>query len=55
VMADLISRCAAARADDSDGDGAAWVEAARALGGEPGDDSVGRALARHCARVARDR
>ena len=55
VMADLISRCAAARADDSSGDGAAWVDAARALGGDPAEDHVGSALARHSARVARER
>src|SRR4051794_6215299 len=52
VMADLIARCAALRADGAGGDGAAWVEAARALGGEPSDDEIGRALARHSARIA---
>jgi hypothetical protein len=53
VMAALISRCAAARAADADGggDGAAWVDAARALGGEPDGDEVAGALARHSARV----
>jgi hypothetical protein len=52
VMADLIARCAALRADGSGGDGEAWVDAARALGGDPTDDAVRRALAAHSARVA---
>ena len=52
VMADLISTCAALRAAGADGDGEAWVEAARQLGGVPDDDAIARALARHCVRVA---
>jgi hypothetical protein len=52
ILADLISRCAALRADGEPGDGDAWVEAARALGGEPADTAVQRALARHRARIA---
>jgi hypothetical protein len=52
TMAELISRCAALRADGSTGDGEAWVDAARALGGHPDDDAVAGALERHCARVA---
>jgi hypothetical protein len=52
TMAELISRCAALRADGSAGDGEAWVDATRALGGDPDDDAVAGALARHCARVA---
>jgi hypothetical protein len=52
VLANLISRCAALRADGEPGDGEAWVEAARALGGAPSDDAVRDALERHCARVA---
>jgi hypothetical protein len=52
VLADLISRCAALRADGSTGDGDAWVDAARALGGKPDGDAVARALDRHSARVA---
>jgi len=51
VLADLIARCAALRADGEDGDGEAWVDAARALGGAPDDAAVARALARHSARV----
>ena len=52
VLAGLISRCAALRADGLDGDGDAWVDAARALGGAPDDDAVALALALHSARVA---
>ena len=52
VLADLISHCAALRADGSTGDGDAWVDAARALGGKPDGDAVARALDRHSARVA---
>jgi hypothetical protein len=52
VLADLISRCAALRADGEHGDGDAWVAATRALGGRPSDDEVEHALARHYVRVA---
>jgi hypothetical protein len=52
VLAELISRCAALRADGADGDGEAWVQAVKDLGGTPDDDAVARALVRHCARVA---
>ena len=52
VLADLIARCAALRADGAEGDGEAWVDAARALGGSPSDDEVASALALHFARVA---
>ena len=52
VMAELISRCAALRAEGEDADGDAWVDATRALGGEPDADTITRALACHCARVA---
>jgi len=51
VLADLISRCAALRADGLPGDGEAWVAAARALGGTPDDAAVARALQLHSARV----
>ena len=51
TMAELISRCAASRADEVGGDGEAWVEAMRALGGDP-DADAGGALARHSARTA---
>jgi len=52
ALAELIARCAAERADGRPDDGAAWVDAARALGGTPDTDAVARALARHSARVA---
>ena len=52
VMAALISRCAALRADGRDGEGEAWVEAARELGGAFTEDDARRALARHSDRVA---
>ena len=53
AMSRLISRCAALRAEGGPGDGEAWVQAARELGGEPSDDDVALAHARHSARVAR--
>jgi hypothetical protein len=52
AMADLIATCAALRAARSPGDGQAWVDAARRLGGDPADAEVVYALARHCVRVA---
>jgi len=52
VMAELISRCASQRAAGAGGDGDAWLDAVRALGGEPDDDDTARALALHCGRVA---
>jgi hypothetical protein len=52
VLADLISRCAALRADGLAGDGEAWIDAAKALGGDPAGDAVARALELHSARVA---
>lgn len=51
VLARLISRCAALRADGRSGDGEAWVDAARELGGVFDDDAVAQALARHSVRV----
>jgi hypothetical protein len=53
VMADLIATCAALRAARAGGDGDAWVDAARRLGGAPDADEVEHALARHSVRVAR--
>jgi hypothetical protein len=52
VLAGLIARCAALRADGAEGDGEAWVDAARALGGSPSEDEIARALVLHFARVA---
>jgi len=52
VMATLIARCSSLRADGRDGDGEAWVDAARELGGRPDPTAVQRALDAHSARVA---
>jgi hypothetical protein len=52
AMAELISRCAALRADGAPGDGDVWVETARRLGGAPTEAQVALALTRHFARVA---
>jgi hypothetical protein len=50
AMSQLISRCAALRAEGSQGDADAWIEAAQALGGAPDDEQVARARERHAAR-----
>lgn len=47
VLAELISTCAALRAEGKQGDGAAWLDAVGRLGGAPSDD----ALAAHTARM----
>jgi hypothetical protein len=52
ALAELIARCSAERADGRPDDGAAWIDAARALGGSPTADQVAHALALHSARVA---
>jgi len=54
-MAELISRCAAARAAGGGGDGDAWVDASQALGGDASHEEVAAARARHSARVASQR
>ncbi len=51
AMAELISRCASLRAAGESGDGEAWVDAARALGGEPTGDEIVSALRLHVART----
>lgn len=51
AMAELISQCAALRAASEGGDGEAWVNAIRALGGAPGSQAVEEAVTRHLARV----
>jgi hypothetical protein len=51
ALAELIARCAALRADDAGGDGDAWLDAVRALGGEPDGEAVAHALELHAARV----
>lgn len=52
ALAELISTCAHLRGEGESGDGEAWVEAARRLGGDPAPEAVERALAAHAARVA---
>jgi hypothetical protein len=47
AMAELISRCASLRAAGEAGDGEAWVDAARSLGGNPSGDEIATALRRH--------
>ena len=51
VLAELIARCSALQADDAGGDGDAWLDAVRALGGDPDDEAVAHALELHAARV----
>ena len=51
AMAELISRCAALRAAGAEGDGAAWIDAVRSLGGTPDPPHVEQALERHSVRV----
>jgi hypothetical protein len=51
AMAELISRCAALRAAGEGGEGDAWIDAARSLGGDPSGDAIAAALGRHLARI----
>ena len=51
ALAELISTCAALRAEGSPGDGDAWIACVRRLGGEPGADAVERSLSAHAERV----
>ena len=51
ALAELISTCAALRAEGSGGDGEEWVAAARRLAGDPTHDEVARALATHALLV----
>ena len=50
-LAELISTCAALRAEGRPGDGEAWAAAASRLGGGPDVAAVERALAAHALRV----
>jgi hypothetical protein len=52
VMAELIATCAALRAAGERGDGDAWIEAVRGLGGAPDATQISVAISRHSARVA---
>jgi len=51
ALAELISTCAALRAEGEIGDGDAWVACARRLGGAAGVEAVTGALAAHADRV----
>ena len=50
TLAELISTCAHLRAEQADGDGEAWVDAVRRLGGEPDAARSARARATHASR-----
>jgi hypothetical protein len=52
ALAALISTCAHLRASEEDGDGDAWLEAVRQLGGDVDPTVAERVLARHAARPA---
>lgn len=51
ALAELISGCAALRAEGDADDGPLWVDCARRLGGDPEPAAVERALAAHVARA----
>jgi hypothetical protein len=51
TLAELISTCAHLRAEQAEGDGEAWVDAVRRLGGEPDASSVARTLVTHRSRL----
>lgn len=55
ALAELISTCAHLRAEQASGDGEAWVEAVRLLGGDPGVGAVEQALATHAGRLVSSR
>jgi hypothetical protein len=51
ALAELISACAALRAEGEPGDGDAWVGCVRRLGGDPDAARVAHALGAHADRV----
>jgi hypothetical protein len=55
ALAELISTCAHLRAEQAPGDGEAWVDAVRRLGGDPGPGDVEEALAAHAGRLVSSR
>jgi len=55
VLAELISTCAHLRAEAAEGDGEAWLDGVRRLGGEPGSAAVEAALAAHADRLVSSR
>ena len=50
ALAELISACAALRAEGGAGDGDAWVGCVRRLGGDPDAATVARSLSAHAER-----
>jgi hypothetical protein len=55
ALAELISTCAHLRAEQAAGDGEAWIDAVRRLGGDPGAGAVEQALAVHADRLVSSR
>ena len=53
TLAELISTCAHLRAEQAEGDGEAWVDAVRRLGGDPDEVGITAALATHGARLGK--
>jgi hypothetical protein len=51
ALAELISTCAALRAEGEAGDGDAWVRCVRRLGADPDGGAVAGSLAAHAERV----
>ena len=51
AMAELISRCASLRAAGEPGDGEAWIDAARSLGGAPPPEEAAAAIRDHAGRL----
>jgi hypothetical protein len=51
ALAELISTCAALRAENDPADGDAWVACTRRLGGDPAPDAVASSLSAHADRV----
>ncbi len=55
TLAELISTCAHLRAEEGEGDGQAWLDAVRRLGGDPGAGDLEQALAAHAGRLVSSR
>jgi hypothetical protein len=53
TLAELISTCAHLRAEQADGDGEAWIDAVRTLGGDPDGAAVTHALVTHGSRLGK--
>jgi len=55
ALAELISTCAHLRAEQAAGDGEAWVDAVRTLGGDPSFGEIEQTLAAHASRLVSSR